>query len=74
VHKKPPHQNKQVLKKTMQLFKFGYGRVDKVTYWVNHPLGKAVLPKWNPFLKHVETIIWMGERLLGMGFMKYKGS
>ena len=58
----------------MQLAKSGYGRVDKVTYWVNHPLGQGVFLEWNLFLRHVKKMIWMGERLLGMGFMTYKGS
>jgi hypothetical protein len=44
VHQKPPHQTKQVLKDPMQFSKFRYGRVDKVTYWVNHPLSQGVFP------------------------------
>ena len=72
MHQKPPHQTKQVLKDPMQLAKFKYGRVDKVTYRVNHPLGQGLFPIWNPPLRHVETMIWMGARLLVMGFMTYK--
>jgi hypothetical protein len=30
----------------MQFAKFRYGRVDKVTYWVNHSLSQGVFPTW----------------------------
>ena len=45
MHKKPPHQIKQVLKEPMQLAKFRYGRVDKVTYWVDISLRQEVFPR-----------------------------
>jgi hypothetical protein len=51
VHKKPPHQIKQVFKDPMQLVKLRYGRVDKVTYWVNHSYFKECFlggPPSNP--------------------------
>jgi hypothetical protein len=46
VHQKLPYQIKQVLKDPMQFSKFRYGRVDKVTYWVNHSLSQGVFPRW----------------------------
>jgi hypothetical protein len=73
MHKKSPHKNKQVLKDPMHLAKSGYERVDKVTYLVNRPLGQGMFPEWNPFLRYVEKMIWMGTILFGMGFMTYKG-
>jgi hypothetical protein len=49
VHQKLPHQIKQVLKDLMQFVKFRYGRVDKVTYWVNRFSSQGMFPRWNPF-------------------------
>ena len=46
VHQKPPHQIKQLLKDPMQLSKFKYARVDKVTYWVKHSLSQGVFFGW----------------------------
>ena len=42
MHQKLPHQTKKVLKDPMQFSNFRYGRVDKVTYWVNHSSSQGV--------------------------------
>jgi aromatic ring-opening dioxygenase LigB subunit len=44
-----------VLKDPIQLSKFGYGKVDNVTYWVNRPLAQGVFSEWNPFIRYVMT-------------------
>jgi hypothetical protein len=74
VHKIPPHQTKQMIKYPMQFAKFRYGRVDKMTYWMNHDSSQGVFPKCKPSLIHAKKVTWTGERILGMGFMTYKGS
>ena len=71
--KKPPHTIKQVLKDPMQFSKFRYGRVDKVAYLVSHSLSQWVFPRWT-LSKSCEEGEVDGVRLLGMGFMTYKGS
>jgi hypothetical protein len=43
-----------------------------VTYWVNHSSSQGVFPRWI-LSNHVKSMKWMGVKLLGMGFMTYKG-
>jgi hypothetical protein len=74
VHQNLPYQIKQVLKDPMQFAKFRYGKVDKVTYWVNHFLCQGVFPRWTLSKSCGEDEVDGGVRLLGMGFMTYKGS
>jgi hypothetical protein len=35
----------------MQYAKFKYGRVDKVTYWVNHSISQGVIPSLMQYAK-----------------------
>ena len=44
-----------MIKDPIQLSKFGYGKVDNVTYWENRPLYQGVFSEWNPFIRYVMT-------------------
>jgi hypothetical protein len=57
----------------MQLAKFRYGRVVMVTYWVSHSSSQRVFPRWT-LSKSCKEGEMDGVKLLGMGFMTYKGS
>jgi len=57
----------------MKFAKFRYGRVDKATYWLNRTSSLRVFSQVDPSLGLVDEVTWIRERLLGMGFMKYKG-
>jgi hypothetical protein len=48
----------------MRLVKLKYGRVDKVSYWVDLALGQGEPPR-DPSLIHVRCMRWMGLRLNG---------
>jgi hypothetical protein len=48
----------------MKLVKLNYGRVDKVSYWVDLSLSKGE-PPIGPSLSHVRCMRSMGSRLNG---------
>ena len=57
----------------MRLAKLGYGRVDKVSYWVDLALGQGVFPR-DPLSKpcKMDEVV-KDQDSMGMGFMTYKG-
>jgi hypothetical protein len=48
----------------MRLVKLEYGRVDKVSSWVDISLGQGEFPR-DPSLSHVKWVKWLGSRLNG---------
>ena len=57
----------------MRLAKLGYGRVDKVSYWVDLFLGQGVFPKRSLSKTCEVDEVVMDQDSSGMGFMAYKG-
>jgi hypothetical protein len=53
-----------MLKDTMRLVKLEYGRVDKVSYWVDIALGQGEFPR-DLSLSHVKWIKMLGSTLNG---------
>jgi hypothetical protein len=48
----------------MRLVKLEYGRVDKVSYWVDLALDQGEFPR-DPSPSHVKWVKWLGSRLNG---------
>jgi hypothetical protein len=50
--------NNLVLKDIIRIVKIEYGRVDKVSYWIDISIGQGEFLR-DPFLSHVKWVKWL---------------